>query len=252
MLKLRWYILAGVFTYLGILIASFPAYYLLELVPELKNAGPVKIKAVTGTIWSGKADIDVKVDRNSTPIQANWVFYPWKLLVAQVGLGLEVEGEGFTFNGSAGVSPTSVSLVDVQGTLDESLINKFAKPQGVEVSGEVNLTGVNIDYNHSSKLAEFAEGELTWAGGNVVYRQGGGRGQNFECPPLKGKFSEEEGSLAFNVTDMNESKTYIALGLDSTGWGKVSVKKRIMELAGQSVQKRSADKAIFEVKHKIL
>lgn len=251
MLKLRWFILAGLTTYVVVLLASIPAHFLLELVPQIKNAEPVKIQSVSGTLWNGKADIEVKVQRTTTPIDAEWVFYPWKLLLGQVGMGLDVQGPGFMFEGSASVSPSTVSLAGVNGAVNTDLINKFAKPQGVEVAGKVDLTDVNIDFNYGDKIAEFAEGELNWAGGNVVYRQGGS-GQNFDCPPLKGKFQENEGSLEFNVTDVDETKTYIAMALDTTGWGKVSVKKRVMELAGQTVAKRSADKAIFEVKHKVL
>ena len=128
MLKLRWYILIGVLTYLFVFLANVPARFVVEqLDGQFAQAG-VKLKDVSGTVWDGAGTVSARVNgRPLPPMFVDWDMGLWRVFLAQFALDYKVDGQGFQLSGSGRVSPGSLTLANTQGKVDSSLINRALK-----------------------------------------------------------------------------------------------------------------------------
>lgn len=251
MFKLRWYILAGILSYLVFIAMTFPVQFLFEQVKEKTRGTPVEILAIDGSLFSGQSSLKVDVGPRKLPVKADWSISPFSLLLGNLGLELKMQGDQFQLDSDVALGMSTLSLSHVNGFVSDELINQFIKPQGAEIDGKVELKDVSLKMNYKDRVAEKASGELYWAGGEVVYRQGR-RGQAIEMPPIKGVFaSGEEGNLDFIVMEAKQGLTMGKVSVEPTGWAKISVFKRALQVAGQMKNVPDPNKTIFEVKQKI-
>lgn len=251
MFKLRWYILAGILSYLVFTAITFPVQFLFEQVKEKTRQTPVEVMDIDGSLFHGQSNLTVDAGPRKLPVKANWSISPLSLLVGTLGMELNLQGEQFQLDSDVALGLSTLSLNHVNGFVSDSLINQFTKPQGAEIVGKVELKDVSLKVNHKDRIAEKAAGELYWNGGEVVYRQGR-RGQAIEMPPIKGVFaSGEQGNLDFVIMEAKQGLTMGKVSVEPTGWAKISVYKRALQVAGQMKNVPDPEKTIFEVKQKI-
>jgi len=246
MLKIRWIVLAGILTYSVFLVATMPVHFLLNQFPELKQAGPVSLKSASGTVWHGRADARIRVPNVQLDLDIGWDFLSSQLLRGRLGFDLDIASQGLNLQARTAVSPSQIAVDNLDGVVQASFVNRIARPYQAEISGDVDFNQLSVLWHHKDKLAQEASGTITWPGGDVV-----GGGQSFNAPPLIGALNMKDEVLHFELFDQQMNKVYAEVEYQPTGWARVAVKKRIMELAGQNVDSRKAAQSVFEVKQKL-
>jgi general secretion pathway protein N len=249
MFKLRWYASIGILTYLIFFTANIPASFVVKQLKGPLGRVGVNLQSVTGTIWNGAASVTVKRDQIKVPMIAlNWEVHGWKLLIAQLALDYQLRGQGISVVGELDISPHSVSVIDASARLAASLVNVLIEDQGAEISGDIELQSLNVHL--TNKRVASASGRLNWGGGQVAYKQGG-RTQSVDFPAIVGEFSEKAGGLGLLLSDAVQDRRVVEAEIMPTGWAKVAIMKRILEMLGQMKVGKGGDKPIFEVQQKL-
>ncbi len=229
-MKLRYYILLGVFSFLFFLIALFPADLAWKMVPKsLTQNLPVRVEQVGGTLWDG-----FMVGKTfSGPVKGQHVFAwdlnPLWLLMADLSAGLHAEGDDYKVSGTAHIGLLGKGFSDLNGRVQADLVNDMLKQLGAQASGELMLKDVTLEFGSGTEV-DAATGLISWGGGPVSYRQGR-RSQNIDVPPIKGTLSQKEGGLLLSVVEANSNAALGELTLKGP-IGGVVVYKRVMKIAG--------------------
>lgn len=231
-MKLRYYILLGVFSLLFFLIALFPADLAWKMVPKSVTASlPLRVEQVGGTLWDGYA----VAKSFSGPVKGQHVFAwnlnPLWLFLADLNAGLRVEGSDYKASGTAHFGLTGKGVSGLNGQVRADLVNALLNQFGAQASGELLLKDVTLEFGSGTDVSQ-ATGLISWGGGPVSYRDGR-RTQNIDVPGIKGTLTQQDGGLLLSVV---ESTSNAALGeLTLKGpIGGVVVYKRVMRVAGLS------------------
>src|SRR4029453_9895076 len=84
----------------------------------LRDARPLTLGALTGTLWHGSGDVGF----DGTPLgRLKWSFSPVLLLTGQFGFDVDLHGDQLDLAGRAGASPGGASA-QLHGTLDAALL----------------------------------------------------------------------------------------------------------------------------------
>ncbi|MBL4867589.1 MAG: type II secretion system protein N [Pseudomonadales bacterium] len=241
----------GTLSYLAFVLANIPTSFVVNQAGAYVKQQDIAIGEATGTVWNGAVTLLAKHNDNKLPpISMSWRLQLLKILIFQPPFHYQINGVGFQLEGDLGITPRMVSIANTEGQLSSSLINNFTKAEGVEISGQVELKDLNLTINFLGRETADAEGELYWGGGEVVYKQGS-HPISIDFPAVKGVFSHNEGSLELKIADAAEGKVIGNIEIAPTGWAKVSVMKRVLEMAGQMNVGKNGDKPLIEVQQKL-
>ncbi len=136
-------IIIGVAVYLLFLIMLFPANVAVSLAPLPNN---IKISGVSGTIWSGSADV-VAIDQRQLEL-VRWELSPWGLFLGKANLDLTIGTRANAVNGKSFVSLSSSAINVEQLRFDapsEFLLGKSRLPFKTEIEGHFSLIAQQFD-----------------------------------------------------------------------------------------------------------
>lgn len=252
----RWYLLLGILTFFIVLVVNAPLHFIWQYAEPALGRMPVRIQNPTGTLWHGRLIADAP---EVGPVQIVWSLSPLSLLSAQPELTLSADNERVRLHGDAAVAfdlatirPTSIVLTNVSGYLDSQVAAKAFKGMPVSVTGDVELSQLNGEFDLASKQILSLAGRLIYSGGNAQFPIQ--RNQvDAVLPILIGEMTME-GDTAVMHVKTSEGKDIARVFLQADGWGGVSMRKRAIDLVGQQWSDKQAteDTVIFEVSHKIL
>lgn len=136
-------IIIGVAVYLGFLVALFPASVAVKLAPLPSN---IAISGVSGTIWSGSADIVTVQKRQLELIQ--WQLSPWRLFLGKANIDFVIGNRASAVNGKGFVSlsTSGVNAKELRFDAPSSfLIGNTRLPFRAEVEGNFSLIVQQLD-----------------------------------------------------------------------------------------------------------
>ncbi|MDX1694432.1 MAG: type II secretion system protein N [Ketobacteraceae bacterium] len=229
-MKLRYYILLGVFSFVFFLIALFPAALAWKMVPgSVTQNLPIRVEQVGGTLWDG-----FMVGKTfQGPVKGQHVFAwdlnPLWLLLADLNAGLRAEGDDYRVSGTAHFGLLGKGVSDLDGRVQAELVNDMLKQLGAKASGELMLKDVTLEFGSGTEV-EKAEGLISWGGGPVSYRQGR-HSKNLDVPAIKGTLDQKDGGLLLSVVEAENNAALGELTLKGP-IGGVVVYKRVMRIAG--------------------
>ncbi|MBI3771855.1 MAG: type II secretion system protein N [Gammaproteobacteria bacterium] len=151
------YTALGVVTYLGFLVATFPAERALNAMrSQMQN---VYFQGVSGSVWRGHANTLQLRDQSFE--QFAWHLRLLPLLIGRVDLGFEFDGNGRTGEGVAALSANgSVSFHDVDVRLPMADVDQYLGLGPLALNGMVELKFESAKFEQSRLTA--ATGTMRW------------------------------------------------------------------------------------------
>lgn len=242
----RWFIAVGILAYVIFLLALFPVSLIQKWV--LPSSLPVQVVAATGTLWHA----DIKLNHPMLgAIDASWQIKPARLLVGKLAAEIDVKNPDFKLSARLSATPAGiVNLREVKVFVTPALINRFTAGQGVNISGDLDLSNAEFSFDMSAHKTLAAKGRAVWQGGRVNYRIGA-QNKTAQLPVLLANLSAEAGQLNVGIVTTEGDDLADAL-VKPDGWASVAVKRRFIDVLGENLPGTApADASIFEVSHRI-
>jgi general secretion pathway protein N len=252
----KWYLILGLLTFTFVLVVTTPIHFVWRYVePMLGNDMPVQLQQPVGTLWNGSLVINSPY---TGPVKTEWMLSPLPLVLGQVELTLNANGENLRLDGLSEVSgvfsgtPERVTLTDVNGYLDSDVLKAFLMQQRTVLDGQFELSGLNADVSIAQRQVLNASGQLTYSGGELKARV---QNQSIatELPMLVATMQMDGDKVVVPVVTA-DGDPLGQMYIQPDGWGGVSVLRRAVDIAGQEWpdKQADADTVIFEVSQKFL
>lgn len=244
----RWYVLLTLVLFSFFLVINFPAHYAWKLAKEHVPGLPVKISSLTGTVWRGTGTIGYQ----HLSVHANWRLNPWSLFSLSPELEISSQIDRHTkLSGLVKVSSERLQIQELNGSLSVPVINPYLKVQKVSGNGIVSLYNLGLGFDYNNNVFEFAEGRLMWKDAKASYP--GPKGiENIELPDIVGKLTSDENGASLDVMSGADGSALASAFVMNKGWAGVKVKKRSVDLVGQTwVGNQQPDDIIFQVREKL-
>ena len=182
----------------------------------------LSIKKVEGSIWKGKSNIKFQ---QLPSINVAWEVAPLHLLTLTVKSSVTAEGLGLYGKFDIAITPKGISIINLNGIIQNLHLNKITIPYGLDLSGEINLIKINLSFD--KKWLKEADGKLTWGGG-IVHIQTPEKIHTVNLPALHGQIYMDENIWKLDVKESSESMMQIHIRPD--GWAKSAINYAFIDL----------------------
>lgn len=197
-MRARYYILVGIIAYLAFLITTIPAAPVFGM---YKDHIPVTITKVSGSLWSGQADIIITNKLVLKDVQ--WSFLPLRLLLAQIAIDVDAAFNNNPLNARLSVGLSGdLDVHDLDMKLDATdVASMFVLPIG-ELSGNFLLQISNATFQPGS--VPHIVGTLNWNQAAVTVAETADLGNvavlinENDDSPLTASISNNGGQLTLN------------------------------------------------------
>jgi general secretion pathway protein N len=242
----RWLWL-GAALFLGLVIARAPA----ALVGALLPAGAVTLAEPSGTIWNGSAEMQLR----QAPLGLlSWRWLPGALASGELGVSVDLQGEGLDASGIVHVGPGQLVLAEGRGQLDAQALQRLLGAYDLGANGSLRLDGVQV--TRADDGYRSATGTVHWEGGTLAYRM---QGRRYEAslPPMRAPLAVEGRTLTLVARPLQPvgaagTAPLLRLALRPDGWFVAGASRAFIELAGQPWQgTTSASDIVLEVEEKL-
>ena len=242
----RWLWL-GAALFLGLVVARAPA----ALVGALMPAGPVALVAPSGTVWNGSAELQL---RQASVGLLSWRWLPGALAAGELGVVVELQGEGLDAHGIVHVGVGQLRIVDARGQLAEDALQRLLGAYELGANGRLRFDGVQVERARGGYRS--ARGTVHWGGGTLAYRM---QGRRYEAslPPMRAPLAAEGGTLMLAARPLQPvgaagTAPLLRLALRPDGWFVAGASRAFIELAGQPWQgTTAASDIVLEVEEKL-
>ena len=212
---LHWWLFAAV-TFLTCILLQVPAAWLMaKFYPQqqyLHNIG--------GNIWSGQADWQQGALRGNL----SWQIRPLDVLRLRVAADVQVHSGQSELIGQVGYGLGQKWLVqNMNGQIAPETLAYLAKWQWP--SAAIRVQDVHLRFKPKQGF-EQANGQLEWAGGDLVYSYAQ-RQERMSVPPLKAQWSAQQGKLVLAAQD-NRQQKMLNLALDQDLMLDVQLTQRLL------------------------
>jgi general secretion pathway protein N len=155
-MKKRQYLLIAVTAYILFLIVSVPAYLIEQ---PINNNTPVRIQAVSGSIWNGKAR---SISINNIVLEnTRWDMNLWKIITGRISADIETELNQQTITAEVGSSFLGhVYVNDLDAMLPASEVTQYANIPLTQLDGTFRLAIEHADWNPGE--IPMADGVIEW------------------------------------------------------------------------------------------
>ena len=218
------YIVAGVITFLLVILIMAPATLLMSIAGDkLKQIPDLEIGQVDGRIWAGSAQVEYR----QLPAMVTWDLSALPLLLGRVSADIDLQEDGLNASFHVDTSTTEITVSDAAIQVDAFYINQVTMDYGLDLTGQFSVTGGKLSFEN--QWVTSASGNLNWPGG-IVHIQTPQQLHSAVLPALSGDVSLSGENL--HLTIERESDRMIDLTLKSNGWAEAAVSVAFMELAG--------------------
>lgn len=229
-MKIRNLILVGVLCCVIFAISLFPVSLIRGTIAGMFQGTPLRLEQVGGTIWRGYALTQARSPIFSGPVVITWDLHGLNLLLGEVSLGLELEGNEFQLTGSAYWGLWGKGVKQLNGEAQAALLDQQLRQFGIRTSGLIKWE--DLGANLSGKRFTSAGGNIYWHDGQVQAPAVGTR-EPLDFPPVNGQLREADGDLYLTVTEGKGNQLLGELGvLPEKGVGSVRVLQRVLSAAG--------------------
>ncbi len=175
---------------------------------------------VSGNIWQGQADWH----QGNLAGSLSWKTRPLDLFLLRLGAHVEVHSGHTQLDGVMGYSfGKKVMIHDLNGQIAPETLKHLVDWQWP--ANAIQLQDIDFNYKKQHGFSQ-ADGQLQWAGGELIYTYAQ-RQDRMNMPSLKGKLSDENNKLMFDIRDQREQKL-IALDLDQNLMLDVQLTQRLL------------------------
>lgn len=211
-MKIRYYILIGILSYLFFTLGNVPAAKVISLV-EQNTSMPVKLYGVYGSLWDGGAD--QATIKGQPPVDnLKWSINPASLLLAQLSGELKASIKQQNIMGDFSIGPTgNISASDVRARIDAELVQELIQLPLGELAGVFNLNIESLELNPEGLPA--VNGKLSWKNAKLTLLETVDLGNiNLSVTPgdnnlLLATIKNKGGQLKLNGTaDLSDKKMY--------------------------------------------
>ncbi len=176
-------------TWLVAMVVTAPAPWLHG---RIADRLPVTLTGIEGTLWHGRAR---SVQWNGRPLaRLEWRWRPWRLLLADLELGITLHSGAHLLEGAAGIGAGGAYLRELAGTLPAPLLGRLLKIEA-PLEGEVV---VDLEYLADGEEGPEIEGTLAWREAALGGKKPIPLGEILLEPDL------EEGRIGLKIRDRGE------------------------------------------------
>lgn len=211
-MKTRYYILAGILSYLFFTLGNIPASKVISLL-EKSTPLPAKLYGVYGSLWEGGAD--KAIIKGQPPVDnLKWSLNPASLLLAQLSGEVKASIKQQNIMGDFSIGPTgNISASDVRARVDAELVQELIQLPLGELGGVFNINIESLDLNPDGLPS--VSGKLTWKSAKLTLLETVDLGEiNLAVSPgennqLLATIKNKGGQLKLNGSaDLNDKKMY--------------------------------------------
>lgn len=212
---ITWWIFAIIVFFIFVLL-QIPAAWLISKFYKNNQV----LQNVSGNIWKGQADWHKGNLRGSL----SWKTRPLDLFLLRLGAHIEVHSGHTQLDAIAGYGlGKKVIIHDLNGQIAPETLKNIVDWQWP--ANAIQLQDIDFNYKTEQGFSQ-ADGQLQWAGGELIYIYAQ-RQDRMNMPSLKGKLSDENNKLMFDLRDQRDQKL-IALELDPSLMLDVQLTQRLL------------------------
>ncbi len=213
-----------------ILVTLFVVVLIVVLIPAqvfavVLDDYRVHLLGARGTIWNGSAEIVVPTTNLG---RLEWNIAPAALLRGSLKYDIELRSSALYLAGILEKSLSQSSL-NVQATIEPSLVNSVLLNYDIKVSGNFALTSVELHLDGSNKV-ESLSGSVHWVGGTSRYMVGE-ETRTVNLPPVVAELSAQEGDAMLVAFDEASNMKLMSVRLEpDSGWIHVALTRQMLDL----------------------
>lgn len=212
---ITWWIFAIIVFFIFVLL-QIPAAWLISKFYKNNQV----LQNVSGNIWQGQADWH----QGNLTGSLSWKTRPLDLFLLRLGAHVEVHSGHTQLDGVVGYGfGKKVMIHDLNGQIAPETLKHLVDWQWP--ANAIQLQDIDFNYKKQQGFSQ-ANGQLQWAGGELIYTYAQ-RQDRMNMPSLKGKLSDENNKLMFDIRDQREQKL-IALDLDQNLMLDVQLTQRLL------------------------
>jgi len=247
--KIIGYSLLAICAYVTFLIIELPAdvvwRYARPHVPV--ESMPVEISAVHGRVWDGRGVVSYQGQQ----ADLKWRLQPWRQLIGQPVLAMDVTYQGSRVSMQTGVSWSGVWDLAVQGQIDLIPFNSYFARQGITLDGMVKVSDLQLRWDPQEQALLAAQGLIQWSGGTIGYPVAG-QTQRQQMPGLLGVIDHQDSAVSLNVKENMGSAPIIEASLQQNGQARLAVRRKLLDLAGAPWAANSTPQdVVFRIQQKL-
>jgi general secretion pathway protein N len=240
------YAAVGIVTFLIFVVLFAPAKVIWRIFEDDVSSPLFTLSGLEGTVWRGSASL---MGKFLPPGEIAWRINPLGLITGQLSTQLDLHGSFHELTASVALESNYVQVSELSGFIQGDAVNPLIDSYGLQVSGNLDLRdlGLHLIDNWIGEIS----GNLLWSGGTVKYTTYRSA-QLYELPPLTGDLALDTGNVILVIEDKIQELPVLAVQLDRNGWGKVALKGRLFDLAGQPLPiSGEPDDVVLEVEEKM-
>jgi len=178
------------------------------------------LQNVSGNIWQGQADWHTGQLKGSL----SWKTRPLDLFLLRLGAKVEIHSGHTQLDAIAGYGfGKKITIHGLNGQIAPETLKNLVEWQWP--ANAIQLQDVNFNFKKQQGFNQ-AEGQLQWVGGELIYTYAQ-RQDRMNIPSLKGKLSDENNKLIFDIRDQRDQKL-MALELDQNLMLDVQLTQRLL------------------------
>lgn len=249
----RWYVLLGLLTFSVVLLLTTPLHFVWRyLQPQLPPL-PMSIEQVSGTIWQGRAQVQMPAELPLGTLAVHWTLHPSSLLRGKMQADIRAEANDFrmTLALMAGLDQR-VSIVSAQGYLGAEVLKPTLSAGQASLDGYFELQQMQASLDLSALQILDVQGRIVFSGGDVGFLIDG-KPITAELPLLIGQLQQSSSTMSNLLMSTDAGLPVGEVYWQQNGWGGVKMRRRFLDILGQPWPAQAdADSIIFEASHKIL
>jgi general secretion pathway protein N len=209
---------------------------------------PVQVELVSGTLWKGKARINIP---NVGKVTGHWDFQLSELFTGQLAANVEISGDDLKFKGLVRGNVDQIEVIDSEALMSSRYLTPLLRQGKSSLTGEFEINKFNATFSLKDKRVLAANGRALFNGGDVSFPIDGRR-ISATLPILVGLISKPSDNVELEITNTDGQK--IGSGyIQPDGWSGIAIRRRFLDILGQKWPADVDEEAvIFEVSQKLL
>lgn len=226
--KKTWW-LVGVVLIMLFLLLQMPAVWVVK---KMAPNSPY-IQHVSGNLWQGAAIWQLPLTASPLSGSATWSWQPWQLFLGKLGAAMTIESGQSLLTGDVSLGKNSWQIKAFNGKITPETLADVVDWQLPKSPLQVNQVMIRHQSAKGDRAGGFtkADGNLSWAGGEMGYPSGG-RTFQLSLPMVYANLSAEQKDnrpvLQFSLVNQQD-KRLGELTLDNDNMVDVNLTQRLLE-----------------------
>jgi hypothetical protein len=243
MLKIRYLIVVGVVAYFIFTLAHLPAIWIAPYVDRLLAPQGMGLTSVSGTVWSGRADLRSS-NPSLAPLQGSQLVWALRFSGLWRGQGradVQVSGNALQLQAQMQMGWKRFGVSDASGEISALFLNALLA-NTLQVTQPLQLSHVSLHLKRTANPSIEGSGNFFWPKGSMVLTQN--PGQTLNMPDMMASLSSVDKGI--QLTAKAQDAPVLNIKLDATGMATITVLKRMLVILAQPGGDADPDAMLFE------